>query len=116
MTNRADFARVKTTGQAKAGRFVILSTLADPELTGIRTGFITSKRSARRAHDRVLMRRRFRALVQKHAPHFTEMKRFLVVIARPAASQATFQEIEEDWVRQARRLGLLPKPDPSTQP
>ena len=30
MTSRADFARVKTTGQAKAGRWVILSTLAEP--------------------------------------------------------------------------------------
>jgi len=116
MTNRADFARVKNTGHAKAGRFVILSTLPDPGLENIRTGFITSKRSARRAHDRVLMRRRFRALVQKHAPHFADIRRFLVVIARPAASQATFQEIEEDWVRQARRLGLFPKPESSTQP
>ena len=32
MKDRADFARVKKTGQAKAGRFVILSTLADPAL------------------------------------------------------------------------------------
>lgn len=116
MTNRADFARVKTTGQSKAGRFVILSTLQDPALETIRTGFITSKRSARRAHDRVLMRRRFRALVQKHAPQFTDMRRFLVVIARHAASQATFQEIEEDWLRQARRLGLFPKPEPTAEP
>jgi ribonuclease P protein component len=116
MNDRADFARVKTTGHAKAGRFVILSTLPDPSLDSIRTGFITSKRSAKRAHDRVLMRRRFRALVQKHAPQFTDIRRFLVTIARPGASQATFQEIEEDWVRQARRLGLFPKPDSATQP
>lgn len=109
MTDHAEFAKVKTTGHAKAGRFVILSTLPDPQLEGIRTGFITSKRSARKAHDRVLMRRRFRALVQKHAPQFTDMKRYLVVIARAGASQATFQEIEEDWLRQARRLSLFPK-------
>lgn len=111
MTDRADFAKVRTTGHAKAGRFVILSTLADPELGSLRTAFITSKRSAKKAHDRVLLRRRFRSLVQSHAPRFSDLRRYLVTIARPGASRATFQEIEEDWLRQARRLGLFPKPE-----
>jgi ribonuclease P protein component len=110
MKNRADFARVKKTGQAKAGRFVILSTLADPKLATIRTGFITTKRSGK-AHDRNLLRRRFRALVQAHAPGFQETGRYLVTIARPGAAQATFAELEADWLRQARRLGILPRPD-----
>jgi ribonuclease P protein component len=110
MKHRADFARVKTTGQAKAGRFVILSTLADPELDCLRTGFITTKRSGK-AHDRNLLRRRFRALVQTHARQFSEKCRFLVTIARPGAAQATFAELEADWLRQARRLGLLARPD-----
>jgi len=107
MTRREDFARVKTTGQAKAGRFVILSTLPEPTLEGIRTGFITTRRSAKKAHDRVLMRRRFRALVQAHVPQFAEQRRFLVTIARPSAAQATFAELEADWLKQARRLGLF---------
>jgi ribonuclease P protein component len=106
MTHRADFARVKNTGHAKAGRFVILSTLPDPSLQTIRTGFITTKRSGK-AHDRSLLRRRFRSLVQSHAPQFDEMRRFLVTIARPGASKATFAELEADWVKQARRLGLF---------
>ena len=111
MTARADFARVRTTGQAKAGRFVILSTLTDPTLDSLRTGFITSKRAGKMAHDRVLLRRRFRALVQKHAPGFSEMRRFLVTIARPGSAQASFAELEADWLRQARRLGLFSRPD-----
>lgn len=110
MTHRADFARVKTTGQAKAGRFVILSTLEDPSLDSLRTGFITTKRCGK-AHDRILLRRRFRALVQAHVPQFSEKRRFLVTIARPGAAQATFAELEADWLRQARRLGLLARPD-----
>jgi ribonuclease P protein component len=110
MNRRADFARVKTTGQAKAGRFVILSTLADPALDSLRTGFITTKRSGK-AHDRNLLRRRFRALVQAYAPGFSEKRRFLVTIARPGAARATFAELEADWLRQARRLGLLPRPE-----
>jgi ribonuclease P protein component len=110
MTRREDFARVKTTGQAKAGRFVILSTLPDPALPTIRTGFITTKRSGK-AHDRSLLRRRFRSLVQAHAPAFAEIRRYLVTIARPGAATATFAELEADWVKQARRLGLFPRPE-----
>jgi ribonuclease P protein component len=109
MTSRADFSRVKKSGQVKAGRFVILSTLADPSLASLRTGFITTKRSGK-AHDRSLLRRRFRALVQANAPAFSELRRFLVTIARPGAAQATFTELEADWLRQARRLGLFPRP------
>lgn len=109
MNQRSDFERVKKTGQAKAGRFIILSTLPDPSLATIRTGFITTKRSGK-AHDRNLLRRRFRSLVQSHAPSFTEIRRYLVTIARPGASQASFEELEADWLRQARRLGLFPRP------
>jgi ribonuclease P protein component len=109
MTCRADFFRVKNTGQAKAGRFVILSTLVDPSLGSLRTGFITTKRCGKKAHDRNLLRRRFRALVQTHAPGFPELRRFLVTIARPGAAQASFAELEADWLRQARRLGLFPR-------
>ncbi len=109
ITNRADFARVKSKGQAKAGRFIILSTLADPSLDTIRTGFITTRRCGK-AHDRVLLRRRFRSFVQSYGPTFFDLKRYLVTIARADASTATYAELEADWLRQARRLGLVPRP------
>jgi ribonuclease P protein component len=111
ITQHADFVRVRKTGHAKAGRFLILSTLADPTLGSLRTGFITTKRVSKRAHDRNLLRRRFRALVQTHAPGFVEIRRFLVVVALKGAAQATFAELEADWLRQARRLGLFPRTD-----
>ncbi len=107
MRDRADFLRVKTTGQAKAGRFVILSTLADPSLPSLRTGFITTRRCGK-AHDRNRLRRRFRSLVQTHAERFHDLHRYLVTIARPGAAEASFEQLEEDWLRQARRLGLIP--------
>lgn len=109
MTRRADFARVKETGQAKAGRFVILSTLADPGLADLMTGFITTRRCGK-AHDRVLLRRRFRHLVQAYAAGFADRRRFLVTIARPGAAAADFSSLEADWLKQARRLGLLSRP------
>ncbi len=103
---RGDFVRVRQSGQAKTGRFVILSTLADPTLNTLRTGFITSRRAGK-AHERNLLRRRFRALVQAHAPGFGDLKRFLVTIARPGAAKASFAELEADWLNQARRLKLI---------
>ncbi len=112
ITSRADFARVKKTGQAKAGQFLILSTLPDPNLETIRTGFITTRRSGK-AHDRVLLRRHFRSFVQNYGPAFFELRRYLVTIARPNASKATFSELEADWLRQARRLGLIPRVESS---
>jgi ribonuclease P protein component len=111
INERAVFERVKKSGQSKAGRFLILSTLPDLELPNIRTGFITTKRSTKKAHDRVLLRRRFRSLVQNYAPEFPEIRRYLVTIARQGAATATFAELEADWVKQARRLGLLPRPE-----
>ena len=110
MTKRADFTRVKKTGRAKPGRFVILSTLPDPELDSIRTGFITTRRSGK-AHERVLRRRRFRALVQENAPSFADPRRFLVTIARPGASKASYAELAKDWLQQAKRLGLFSPTD-----
>lgn len=109
MRDHADFVRVKTTGQAKAGRFLVLSTLADPSLEALRTGFITTKRCGK-AHDRNRLRRRFRALVQTHAGRFSDLRRYLVTIARPGAAMASFEELEADWLRQATRLGLIPRP------
>jgi hypothetical protein len=46
--------------------------------------------------------------VRAHAASFPETRRYLVTIARPGAAQASFAELEADWLRQARRLGLLP--------
>ena len=111
MKRRAEFARVKSTGRSKAGRFVILSTLEDAALDSLRTGFITTRRCGK-AHERNLLRRRFRAMVQAHAPGFADQRRYLVTIARPGSAVADFAELEADWLRQARRLGLFSPPPP----
>jgi ribonuclease P protein component len=107
MNQRADFARVRKDGTAKPGKFLILSTLADSALCGLKVGFITTKRCGK-AHDRNKLRRRLRMLVQANAPHFADPCRYLVTIARPGSATATFAELEADWLRQARRLALFP--------
>ncbi len=114
INQNADFVRIRKTGHAKAGRFVILSTLADPDLPSLRAAFITSKRAAKKAHDRNLLRRRLRSFLQKHAPGFNDQKRYLVTIARPGAKDASIEELEADWLRQARRLRLFSAEEAST--
>ncbi len=108
VNNHADFLRVRKTGHAKAGRFVIVSTLADPALPSLRAAFVTSKRAAKKAHDRNLIRRRLRTYLQAHAPAFADPKRYVITIARPGAAAASHADLEADWLRQCRRLKLLP--------
>lgn len=108
MTTRAEFSRVRKDGRAKAGRFVVLSTLSDLELPHLMVGFITTRRVGK-AHDRNRLRRRFRSIVRAHAEEFDGLSRYLVTIPRPGASEASFEELEKDWLKQARRLGLIQK-------
>jgi ribonuclease P protein component len=108
INKHADFIRIRKTGQAKAGRFVIVSTVADPKLPSIRAAFITSKRAAKKAHDRNLIRRRLRSYLQRHTPNFSDPRRYIVTIALAAAAGASSADLEDDWLRQCRRLKLLP--------
>jgi ribonuclease P protein component len=106
MSKRADFFRARKDGQAKAGRFVVLSTLADPALPHLKVAIITTKKVGK-AHDRNLLRRRIRAIIQRHGDRIADPKRLLVTIPRPGSAAASFGDLELDWLRQAQRLGLI---------
>ena len=109
ITRREDFLKIRKTGRSKAGRFLILSTLADPALDGPRVGFITTKRCGK-AHERVRLRRLFREFVRAEVPQFEDARRYLVTIALKDAKNVDFAELQADWRRQARRLGLYSTP------
>lgn len=106
MTKRGDFLRAKKDGRAKAGRFVVLSTLEDASLPCLKHAVITTRKVGK-AHDRNRLRRRIRAILQRHGAGITDPRRLLVTIPRPGSSSANFAELEEDWLKQAKRLGLL---------
>jgi len=109
MRHRADFVRTRTRGTAKGGRYFVVSTLADPELPGLRVGIITTKKVGK-AHDRNRLRRQVRAILQRHGEKIADPRRFLVTIVRVGAAGAPFDALERDWLKQARRLGILEKP------
>jgi ribonuclease P protein component len=106
---RADFARVREHGAARAGRWLIVSTLPDPGLPGLRIGIITTRKLGK-AHDRNRLRRRIRAIIQRHGESIAEPKRWLVTIPRAGAAGADFAALEGDWLKQAGRLGILASP------
>jgi ribonuclease P protein component len=115
MRRRADFRRVREAGQSKAGRWLVLATLADPALPHLMSGIITNRRTGK-AHVRSLLRRRIRSILQRHGELLADPRRFLVTILRPGAAAASFAELEADWLKQARRLGLLERPQPEGTP
>jgi ribonuclease P protein component len=112
MKKRADFLKVRETGRSKAGRFLVLSTLEDLSLPHFMVAFITTKKVGK-AHDRVLLRRRFRAIIQANWHRVSAPLRYVVIIARYNTLSATYQELEQDWLKTAARLGML---RPATTP
>lgn len=109
MNQRAEFQRVREHGRSKAGRHVILSTLEDVTLEHLKVGIITTKRVGK-AHERNLVRRRVRAILQRHGEALAEPRRYLVTIPRRGSPSASFAELERDWLKLANRLKLMAEP------
>lgn len=106
MNARRDFLRVKSFGDVKVGRYLVVSTLVDTDLESNKYAFITSKKVGK-AHERNFVRRRIRSLVSKHGEAFLD-KRYLVHIGRYSAKDSDFAEFEKDWLKSLKKLGVLP--------
>ncbi len=105
MNQRAEFLRVRQEGQSRAGRFVIVATLAEEKLSHPKLAFVTSKRVSKKACERNRVRRLLREVIIKHGDDF-QWPRYIVTIARTSAVEATFEELEKDWLRLARKLDI----------
>lgn len=132
LTRSSEFLRVKTKGRTVSGRYMVLGVLkeADPKAdlradstlssgktgegvpgkpdaaaSSTRVGVITSRRVGG-AVVRNRVRRRLRELVRLSWPQRIPGV-WLVVIARRAAADATFAELSQEWLRLARRSGVL---------
>ena len=105
MRDWSEFQKVREKGTSASGRYLVIAAHPDPTLDDRRFGLITSKKAARKAVTRNLLRRRFREIIRKWGAHLPDKHRF-VTIARFRAPGASFQELEADWIKTAKRLKL----------
>jgi len=105
MTERAEFARLRELGKSRPGRYLVVSVLRDEDLDHFKLGLIVTKKVGR-ANERNLLRRRFRAIIQKYGEQLKPNCR-IVTIARWRAVEASYRELEKDWLKQARYFKLF---------
>lgn len=105
MNQHDEFVLSREKGVSKAGKYIVLSTLEDESLPSIKLAYITTKKVGK-AYQRNAIRRKLRAISQKHGDQISQ-NRYLVVIARWRASEATFQELEADWLKLAKKLNII---------
>lgn len=105
MSDRAEFQRVRNKGNSRVGRYMILSTLPSEELEQSKFAFITSKKVGK-AHERNLVRRRFRHLVSEHGENFSE-KRYLVMVGRYSTPGVDFSVLEAEFLKLGKKLGVF---------
>ncbi|MBB5034461.1 ribonuclease P protein component [Prosthecobacter vanneervenii] len=108
-----DFACVKTQGASQAGKYLVLGALRVEALEEFQFGLITGGRLGN-AVVRNRIRRLLREIIRAHRAEVLPGWQ-MVIIARWRAPQATLQELENDWLRLARRMSLL-KPKTSAPP
>lgn len=105
MTLHSEFKRTRELGEAQRGVFLVLSTLEDPELPHHKAAVIITRKVGN-AVTRNHLRRRIQHILAKHLDQIAG-RRYIVTILRWRAPEASFGELEKDWLKQARRLGIL---------
>ena len=105
LTRSAEFLRVKSEGTAHRGALLILGVLQAADTKPFRAGFVTSKRIGN-AVARNGVRRRMREAVRQHQ-HAVGTGLWIVLIARPGAAEASYQQLEHEWLRLAKRASIL---------
>ena len=105
MTHASEFDRVQREGRAWRGKALVLSVLRKSGADGFRAGFITSRRIGT-AVTRNRVRRRLREIVRHHQ-HEIVPGASIVTVACAAAAEATYRELEDEWLRLAKRASIL---------
>lgn len=99
---------MKTEGRSCSGRFMTLGVLKNVDST--KAGLITSRRVGG-AVVRNRVRRRLRELLRLTRPRWCSNV-WVVVIARHSASDASFDELTDEWMRLGKRAGILREVNP----
>ena len=105
LTHASEFDRVRREGRAWRGKALVLSVLRKSGADGFRAGFITSRRIGT-AVTRNRVRRRLHEIVRHHQ-HEIVPGASIVTVACAAAAEATYRELEDEWLRLAKRASIL---------
>jgi ribonuclease P protein component len=105
LTRPAEFQRVREEGEVARGAFLSLGILREQAGVKMRAGFVTSRRVGG-AVVRNRVRRRLREIVRRHQGEIVE-RVWMVVIARPGAARASYEALEHEWLRLAKRTSIL---------
>ena len=103
-----DFAVMRARGRSQSGRYFVLALLRDEGVSEFQFGLITGKKLGN-AVARNRLRRQMREIIREHRAEIAPGWKF-VTIARWRAPEADFAELNQDWSRLARRMGLFLKP------
>jgi ribonuclease P protein component len=101
----AEFARVKGQGTTERGRLLVLGALKLKDEKSFRAGFVTPKHIGT-AVIRNRVRRRLRDIVRTAQPRLNAGL-WLVVVARPYAANASYDQLKDEWLRLAERASIL---------
>lgn len=105
LTKPTEFEQVRKDGHAERGRLLVLSVLSVGQHSPFRAGFVTS-RTVGSAVARNRVRRRLREIVRQHQDEIKDAN-WIVTIARENAARSTYQELEAEWLRLAKRASIL---------
>lgn len=105
LSRTSEYERVKHDGVTRRGEFLMLN-VAPMENSGLwRVGFVTSRRVGG-AVVRNRVRRRLREVVRQNQ-HGLRGGGCMVLVARRDAANASYQQLEHEWLRLARRASIL---------
>lgn len=115
MKQHNEFSYARAHGQSQGGKYLVLSTALDAAENSIDTTTIAKKigiivtKKVGNAVVRNRLRRQVHAIIAKNYMRIDPAvtTRYLVTIIRWRAPQATFEQLEADWLKQAKRLGIL---------
>lgn len=101
-----DFTRVREHGKSSQARLLRVGLLKTDATMASRIGIITSKRVGG-AVVRNKVRRRLRELARVTLSQIVPGC-LIVIVAKSAAANASFQELKAEWLLLARRLSIFP--------
>ena len=105
LTHRSEYERVKRVGITQRGKLLMLNAMPTENSDPWRAGFVTSGRLGG-AVVRNRVRRRLREIVRRHQREPRQGVWF-VIIARYEAAAASYDALEDEWLRLARRASIL---------